>query len=135
MLYKVILYVCIISKEQRLIEEKLADLTEQQPSFWEVTRNVIEEMKDESNLELTFSSKTTPSNVLSQLKSLSDVRYNKGRETLIILEAIKDYETGLKDICMKQIKGEPHEAVRERMLVNPIISLLNNPQIRSSLNF
>ena len=124
-----------IKQNQELEQAQVQELKESQPSFWEVTANLLDEVvaNKQNQIELTFTPERKSSDMLEALRLLTDSSRGYGDESVYLFEAKKQFDAVMTKVCLDQIKGREFNLHRSQQLKQPILQLLNNPQIKSVL--
>ena len=124
-----------IKQNQELEQAQVKELKESQPSFWEVTANLLDEVvaNKKNQIELTFTPEHKSSDMLEALRLLTDESRGYGDESVYLFEAKKQFDAVMTKVCLDQIKGREFNLHRSQQLKQPILQLLNNPQIKSVL--
>ena len=124
-----------IKQNQELEQAQVQELKESQPSFWEVTANLLDEVvaNKKNQIELTFTPEHKSSDMLEALRLLTDESRGYGDESVYLFEAKKQFDAVMTKVCLDQIKGREFNLHRSQQLKQPILQLLNNPQIKSVL--
>ena len=124
-----------IKQNQELEQAQVQELKESQPSFWEVTANLLDEVvaNKQNQIELTFTPERKSSDMLEALRLLTDESRGYGDESVYLFEAKKQFDAVMTKVCLDQIKGREFNLHRSQQLKQPILQLLNNPQIKSVL--
>ena len=124
-----------IKQNQELEQAQVQELKESQPSFWEVTANLLDEVvaHKQNQIELTFTPERKSSDMLEALRLLTDSSRGYGDESVYLFEAKKQFDAVMTKVCLDQIKGREFNLHRSQQLKQPILQLLNNPQIKSVL--
>ena len=124
-----------IKQNQELEQAQVQELKESQPSFWEVTANLLDEVvaNKKNQIELTFTPEHKSSDMLEALRLLTDESRGYGDESVYLFEAKKQFDAVMTKVCLDQIKGREFNLHRSQQLKQPILQLLDNPQIKSVL--
>ena len=124
-----------IKQAQEFEKAQVQELKESQPSFWEVTANLLDEVvaNTQNQIELTFTPDRKSSEMLESLRLLTDSSRGYGDESVYLFEAKKQFDAVMTKVCLDQIKGREFNLHRSQQLKQPILQLLNNPQIKSVL--
>jgi len=114
--------------------QQVQELKETQPTFWEVTANCLDEaIAGSSEVKLTFAPVQKASDMMKELKQLTDTTRGFGDESALVFEAQKQFNEVMTKVCLDEIKGRGYSEHRSKQLTYPILQLLNNPRIKSQI--
>ena len=124
-----------VAKKNADLDAKLEELKEAQPTFWEVVATCLDEVVEatKEGIDLTFKPQLQTSTMLQQLKLMTDLRSHLQNGSGEVLEAQKEFDKAMTDICIDQIEGNPFIRSKQKLLKEPIYKMLNNQTIKSAL--
>ena len=124
-----------LANRQEELDAKLEELKEAQPTFWEVVANCLDEVVENSKegIDLTFKPELQTSSMLKQLKVMTEITSHLQNGTGEVLEAQKEFNKAMKDMCLDQIEGKGYSSSKQKLLKEPIYKMLNNSTIKSAL--